>query len=594
MRPVEETLERRPQGSKRTPLRQFTATSTILSVALLLLPAHTSPGADGLSLELAYVLRMPRGWSGNLDGLLDPEGRFLFIVETGDWGVRVSKVDWRNERTDKRKTYPGSACNWDLASRWSWIPHTRFIELKFCGVHYVIDAESLEIKHNMQAKRYGEGFVFAPTGTMVLVSEYDEEKKNFRKALHEFPSWAEIAPWRSRGQDERFTHDGRYIIAKLIRSDPHRGVVAECGLAFYEVPTGKLATKWLVDPQEEEYCGGGSTTLLPNLAYLAVDRVLARGLVVADLWTGKVLYDLEAADVSIQTIPSLSPDGRLVVVGGWDDPEDNQWSRDFVIWDLRTRKVVYQAERYRSVWGRNTHGREVYPRFSNDGKYLIAVEEHGIELYRIIPGGDRAEISNQHPRLCLLKFVAPVYPQICRRSLIAGSVRARVQLDQEGIPAQIDFLEGNPLLQQSTVESVRKWQFCNASLLEQDRFATIEVDFDFVLEGEPSDYWSPTKVQFESPARVSITTTPASGVDHPWVKRPPAAVHPLRDESDCWVCERGAEQGVHLFRVGAARHHRGSDHHVPPSGSSLGASEHQHLGNYRGSAGELPVWGGVV
>jgi hypothetical protein len=381
MRLAEVTLELLVQSHNRSLLRELVIALMVVIVSSTLLPSQIGAGESGLSLAFSYRLHMPRGWSGNLSALLDPEGHYLYVFDTGESGVHVLKVDWRNERTEKVVTYPDPACNWAMTL--SWIPHTRFIHMRSCGVHYVLDSETLEIERKMLGEKWHEGFIFSPTGNMVLVSEYDEEQKAFRRVLREFPSWTEIGPWNSPGQAERFTDDGRYLVARLSRSHESKPIAVECGLAFYEIPTGKLATKWLVDPQKVKYCGGASPILIPKSPYLAVDLVLARGLVVADLWTGTVVYELEVPDVSIQTVPNLSPNGRYVVAGGWDDPQDKDWSRDFVIWDLETRKIVYQTPKYRSVWGRNTAGREVYPRFSDDGKYLIIVEERGVELHRI-------------------------------------------------------------------------------------------------------------------------------------------------------------------------------------------------------------------
>jgi hypothetical protein len=203
--------------------------------------------------------------------------------------------------------------------------------------------------------------------------------------LYELPSWTEIAPWNSPGQGEVFTQDGKYVIARLIREEEGRPQVAECGLAFYEVPTGKVASRWLVDPRQrgdENHCWDAGAPI-PNAPYLVVNRMLGKSLVVVDLWSGKVLKHFEPTDVKIATNPVVSPDGRLVVVGGWDDPQDQEWSRDFVVWSLQTRQIVYRTPKYRSVWGRNTSGRQVYPGFSYDGKYLIVVKESSVEFWYI-------------------------------------------------------------------------------------------------------------------------------------------------------------------------------------------------------------------
>jgi hypothetical protein len=369
-------------------VRQFVLGLGIAVVMITAVSAHhlqNHPEEPALSLERVYVYEAPKRWTGNLDALLDPDGTFLFVVETGNSGVRARKVDWRSGQIVKEKTYENSGCSWDIRPVWAWIPSTRLIELRFCGFHYILETTTLESERRMQARRYGEGFVFSPTGRIALVSTYDEQRKTFHKALHEVQSWKEISSWDLPGQDEVFSQDGRYMIARLIREEDGRPHVAECGLAFYEVSTGKLASEWLVDPRghrQESTCWRADN-LIPNTAYLALDRILGKGLAVVDLWFGKVIYELEHPDVAIETRPEVSPDGRYVVVGGWNDPEDEEWSRDFIIWNLKTRRIVHQAPRYRSVWGRNTFGREVYPRFSYDGSYLIVAREDSVDLWRI-------------------------------------------------------------------------------------------------------------------------------------------------------------------------------------------------------------------
>lgn len=341
-------------------------------------------GQLGLSLQRVYAYERPKSITGSSDALLDPEGRYLYLASVEKRAVHVTKIDWRNSRIEGEKTLRDSECEWAMV--WAWVPRTQLIHLRACGAHYILDAETLDIKRRLEGRRWGDGFVFSPTGQVVLISEYDEQLKSFQRALYELPSWTQIAPWEAPGQDEIFSLDGRYVIAKLIRTDEARPVlIKECGVAFYEVPSGKLTSKWLVHSGQNSHEGHCWDTdpLIPNQPYFVVDELLGNGRVVVDLRTGKIVYSLEPPDVAVATKPHVSPDGRFVVVGGWDDPEDQEWSRDFVIWDLKTRQIVYQSPKYRSVWGRSTHGRQVFPRFSEDGKYLIVVREEAVELYAI-------------------------------------------------------------------------------------------------------------------------------------------------------------------------------------------------------------------
>jgi hypothetical protein len=339
-------------------------------------------GEDGFSLQLAYTYKMPVGWTGDLRALLDANSHFLYVAESGRGQFHIRKIDWRRGETVLEKDYSTWTCHSDLLTRWELVSRGRYIHLWYCSSQFVLDMENLSVVRELKAKRSGEGFLFPPPGGVILVSQYDESKGKFAEGLYSVENWTKIADWENPGFAFAFTPDGRYLITRWTRPGKRAGWAGECGVNHYDVRTLKLAGTWSVNP-EEGHCLGSSPALIPGTEYYVVDRVLGRGLVVRNLWDGKILYDLPS-DLQPKWQPSVSPDGRLVVAGAWDDPEDSPWSRDFIIWDLGKREIVYQTPRYRSVWGRNTTGREVFPQFSYDGEYLIVAKEKSVEIWQLV------------------------------------------------------------------------------------------------------------------------------------------------------------------------------------------------------------------
>lgn len=119
------------------------------------------------------------------------------------------------------------------------------------------------------------------------------------------------------------------------------------------------------------------------------------------------------------------------------------------------------------------------------------------------------------PRLCLCRFVAPIYPPFARQVQIAGSFRIAVTFDSHGTPVEVTPLRDGPLplherldvLRGVAVKAIKKWRFC-PPLAKSDRDEVV-VTFNFrLMEAQPSevDAWSPTEITFEPPATVSVST----------------------------------------------------------------------------------------
>jgi len=126
-----------------------------------------------------------------------------------------------------------------------------------------------------------------------------------------------------------------------------------------------------------------------------------------------------------------------------------------------------------------------------------------------IPRGTPNTRSDASNDICLCRFVAPLYTPAARQSQIQGTVRLRVTLRDDGSPDDINALEeGHPLLRESAVDALKKWQFCRSAGLAREH--ELVITFKFELDGNATDSWFPTEVRFERPATVEIVAPSAA------------------------------------------------------------------------------------
>lgn len=79
---------------------------------------------------------------------------------------------------------------------------------------------------------------------------------------------------------------------------------------------------------------------------------------------------------------------------------------------------------------------------------------------------------------------APDYPPIALRRGWEGTVRLRVTLDIQGHPSRVELAvsSGHPILDESALAAVRRWQFRPATRLGEAVVATVEVPIVFKLK----------------------------------------------------------------------------------------------------------------
>jgi len=120
------------------------------------------------------------------------------------------------------------------------------------------------------------------------------------------------------------------------------------------------------------------------------------------------------------------------------------------------------------------------------------------------------ELSSERMRVqgmnapCLSEFEFPEYPPLARHQGFQGIVRIRVTTDKDGLWTDIKRLEGNSVLESYAVEAIKNWKFCSCSQSPGEWVIT----FEFRLQGEKTNYWATTDLEFVSPATFRITANP--------------------------------------------------------------------------------------
>ena len=368
------------------------------SLLVGLLSASPATPSPGVGLEHVYEYTKPLRWEGDLKADLDPAGHYLYVLEAGKGDVSAHVIDWRSGEEMRRVNLSDLSCDWETQweiVQWEFVPKTSFIHLGCGASHYLLAGADLSVAHTLwdAAPRLAD-IAFSPDGNLVLVLPTLKEA-HATAALYRLSPWEKVADMELEGRGPLFTQDGKHVVTllfsfKLVSSVR---VATTCGIAFYEVPAGKPVRRW-VREVSGQFCPHRPKTVPQADSYMMLEDFELKQpqgysvptIIIWDAWTGEIARTINYyPDLGPSTLLSVSADGRFAVAGAWDDPQDSRWSRDFIIWDLQEGTVAYQAPKYRSAWGKNTSGREVYPHFSYDGKYLILVRERSVELLQIIP-----------------------------------------------------------------------------------------------------------------------------------------------------------------------------------------------------------------
>jgi TonB family protein len=106
-----------------------------------------------------------------------------------------------------------------------------------------------------------------------------------------------------------------------------------------------------------------------------------------------------------------------------------------------------------------------------------------------------------HPELQVVHIEPIVYPPLARQTHIAGTVRVRVLIEENGSVAKSEPLSGHPLLLQAVSDAVRKWQF-RAGIRRE-----FELKFEFSFSGIPV-YKSQSVFEVSAPLYLRLLVHP--------------------------------------------------------------------------------------
>lgn len=333
----------------------------------------------------------------DFEAKLNPSDTHLYLVDKQKGTVWI--IDWRNDELLTKVDLSGLPCDWSEPEaykdypekpilHWDFVPQNNLISLLHCETQLLVDATTFDLVRIIISPTQEKGTaLFSPTGDLALVVQVAKSNKKAAVELRETQTWKLVSAWRTENWPDAFTPDGKFIL-ELAGSETE---AADCVSSLYEVPSGKLASSWKRDGLIEPCPNEASMLLARQNSYILISKKSTSAgwrILVWDARTGKLLHEIDAAPYSIAGGLSLSPNGRYLVAGTWDDPQDNPVSADMTIWEVSTGEIVYQSPSYKSIWGPYKIGREFYPSFAADNKHLLAVSPEGVHIYKILSQTD--------------------------------------------------------------------------------------------------------------------------------------------------------------------------------------------------------------
>jgi TonB family protein len=93
---------------------------------------------------------------------------------------------------------------------------------------------------------------------------------------------------------------------------------------------------------------------------------------------------------------------------------------------------------------------------------------------------DSIQIGGNAQESKLIRRVEPVYPELAKKARVQGKVTLRIAVDAEGNVSDVSVLEGQPLLDDAAINSVRQWKYSPTFLNGKpvSVMATVTVEFN--------------------------------------------------------------------------------------------------------------------
>lgn len=111
------------------------------------------------------------------------------------------------------------------------------------------------------------------------------------------------------------------------------------------------------------------------------------------------------------------------------------------------------------------------------------------------PGpGTRIRIGGNVMTAKILQKVPPVYPPLARQTRIQGTVRLHAIIGKDGFVKQLELISGHPLLVQSSLDAVKKWQYQPVLLNGEPVEVDTTIDVIYALNQDSAASASPDKV----------------------------------------------------------------------------------------------------
>ena len=83
--------------------------------------------------------------------------------------------------------------------------------------------------------------------------------------------------------------------------------------------------------------------------------------------------------------------------------------------------------------------------------------------------------------LAVLRQVDPIYPDFARRARIHGPVVLLMTVDEQGVPIQVQVLEGHVVFHEAARQAARQWRFEPARMNGQPVAAVFRLTHKFSL-----------------------------------------------------------------------------------------------------------------
>jgi TonB family protein len=137
------------------------------------------------------------------------------------------------------------------------------------------------------------------------------------------------------------------------------------------------------------------------------------------------------------------------------------------------------------------------------GRVMLRVIAVCLGLTVIRPAmSDRPE-----PAGCVRRVESLEYPQLARTASIEGMVVVQVKIGPSGNVLEVRGLSGPPILQRAALTNAKTWRFDSGAA------RTIRITYEFRLTRPAVDYIPPTKVTFDLPVQVMVTSPSAKPTD---------------------------------------------------------------------------------